>query len=207
MSLKFFEAEEMNKSFVSRILIIFLSLTTLMCNAIATETTAPPQLGNRLVFNFNKNKRIDLITQITPVSYTYQKTNGQLIESIYGVIDIDITAGQILTDHERSKILKLGDGTEKSIKFQYSGNSGSGNWTRTVIINGTNSGKSSFKGSDYETITLKGEVNAPGWYHMEFECEYAIKLGTCLTNSKKTYSKRNPQINGVVHITLVEIQR
>jgi hypothetical protein len=197
----------MNKAFVSGVLIIFLSLTALMCSAIATETIAPPQVGNRLVFNFNKNKRIDLITEITPVSYTYQKTNGQLIESIYGVIDIDITAGQTLTDRERNKILKLSDGTEKLIKFQYSGHSGSGNWTRTVIINGTNIGKSSFKGTDYETITLKGEVDAPGWYHMEFECEYAIKLGICLTNSKKTNSKRNPQINGAVDITLVEIQR
>ncbi len=197
----------MNKSFVSRVLIIFLLLITPTCNAIATETNAPPKVGNRLVFNLNKTQRMDLIKQITPVSYTYQKTNGQLIESIYGVIDIDIAAGHILTDSERSKILKLNDGAEKLIKFQYSGNSGSGNWTRSVIIHSSNSGKTRFRGTDYETITLQGEVDAPGWYHMEFECKYAIELGICLTNSKKTYSKRNPKINGTVDITLVEIQR
>ena len=173
----------------------------------AAQTTEKPQPGDRLLIDSARGKIAREVTDISAVSFKYRNANGQIIESIYGIVEINVTAGHMLSDAQRSRIIDLSRETPQSVKFQFTGNSGQGDWTRSVSIDVADGGILNYKDTAHPILKLSGTVQAPGFYNQDFECNYAKALGVCLSSYTRTYSRRNPSSNGETRAVLFDIQR
>jgi len=147
-----------------------------------------------------------IATEITDYSYKYKNRAGKEVETIYGIIDINLGENQSLPSAERKKIedsnpLKIGD----ILRFYYNGDSGSGAWTRAVNLEVKSDGTLPFDGRAYEIKYLEGNVSATKTYDFGFKCWYAPVLKSCIKAETDTFSQRNPSSNGKNYIELIEI--
>ena len=197
--------------FHSSFLDILFKLILIILSICATSAKADSKLeikpGSELIFETTNGQTVRIVSSFNEYSYKFKNRTEQEIETIYGTIDINSGQNQFLSKSERQNIekfniSKIGD----SLRFYINGNSGSGNWTRTVNIQVKSEETLNYKEKLYPTKILEGRVSASNTYDLTFKCWYNIELKLCLKLETDTYSQRNPSANGKNLITLIEIK-
>ena len=187
-----------------KLILISLSIFTTSARADSKIEVKP---GSELIFETTNGQTARIISSLNNYSYKFKNRSEQEIETIYGIIDINSGQNQYLSQSERQNIekfntSKIGD----SLRFYYNGNSGSGNWTRTVNVQVKSEESLNYKEKLYLTKILEGRVSASNTYDLKFKCWYSIELNLCLKSETETYSQRNPSVNGKNLINLIEIK-
>jgi hypothetical protein len=190
---------------INGFLIFLVCLASGTC--FASESIEKISVGNLLVFKTKSGQQERTIIEMSQSSYKFRNKSGNQIESLLGVVNINWDASQGIDEAQRQKVNPKDFAIGKKIIFNHYGNSGSGNWIRTVSIDVTSQETFSFNGKPVQTLLLNGGVNAPRTYDLKFQCWYSVELGLCLKMVTKTQSLRNPELNGEDNIELIEIKR